>query len=90
MGEGQWQLEQDVLARLNELDVEAGEAIDRGDEEALAFALERMAMLVREQGEPLPAEDLHPSDVVVPPADLSLDEVRELLSEDGLIPDLPA
>jgi hypothetical protein len=44
---------------------------------------------VQSEGELLPASDLHPSDALVPPADLSLEETRQLFAEDGLIPDLP-
>ena len=49
-----------------------------------------MAELVRSKGEALPDDDLSASDIVIPPSDLTLDETRRLLSEDGLIPDLPA
>jgi len=45
---------------------------------------------VKSEGEKLPDDDLHPSDAIVPPEDLSLDEARELLTGEGLIPDLPA
>ena len=31
-----------------------------------------------------------PSDAVIPPEDLSLEEARELLEGEGLIPDVPA
>ena len=41
-------------------------------------------------GEPLPEDDLSASDLVIPPSDLTLEETRRLLSDDGLIPDLPA
>ena len=36
-----------------------------------------------------PDDDLTGSDVIVPPADLSLEEAQELLTGEGLIPDLP-
>ena len=49
-----------------------------------------MAELVRSQGEQLPEDDLSASDIVIPPSDLTLEETRRLLSDDGLIPDLPA
>jgi hypothetical protein len=34
-------------------------------------------------------EDLSPSDAVIPPEDLSLEEARELLQDEGFIPDVP-
>jgi hypothetical protein len=45
--------------------------------------------VVQSEGEALPAEDLSPSDILIPPADLTLEETRELFQDEGLIPDLP-
>jgi PspAA-like protein len=44
---------------------------------------------VRSRGEKLDDADLTPSDAIIPPEDLSLDEARELLEGEGLIPDVP-
>jgi hypothetical protein len=35
----------------------------------------------------LPADDLSPSDFVIPPSDLTLEETKRLFSPEGLIPD---
>ena len=48
-----------------------------------------MAALVRAEGRELAADDLSPSEAIIPPSDLTLDEMRDLMSDDGLIPDLP-
>jgi hypothetical protein len=45
--------------------------------------------LVRESGERLPDDDLTPSEAVVPPSDLTLEETRRLMEADGFIPDIP-
>lgn len=90
MGEGQYRVADGVQERLNELDDRAIAAIEAGDEPTLDQALDQMFELVRSEGERLPDEDLSPSDVIVPPSDLTLEETRELLSHDGFIPDIPA
>jgi hypothetical protein len=90
MGEGQYEVGDDLASELNELDETALEALEANDEERLDGILEQMAELVRSRGTQLPAEDLHPSDAIIPPVDLTLEETRELMSDDGLIPDLPA
>jgi chromosome condensin MukBEF complex kleisin-like MukF subunit len=90
MGEGQWRVDDSLQARLNDLDDDVARAVEAGDEEALRERLRELAEMVRSQGEKLSDDDLHPSDAIVPPDDLSLDEARELLSGEGLIPDLPA
>ena len=89
-GGGQYKVDDSLLDRLNELDDQAVAALERGDEEELDARLDEMADLVQSKGEPLPEDDLAASDIVIPPSDLTLEETRRLLSEDGLIPDLPA
>jgi PspA-Associated protein len=89
MGEGQWQLDDGLLARLNELDEETERAVEAGDETALHAALEALAAAVRNGGERLDDAHLTASDLIVPPADLSLAEARQLMLGEGLIPDLP-
>jgi hypothetical protein len=89
-GGGQYRVDESLLQQLNELDAQAVAALERNDEAELDARLDEMAELVRSQGEPLPEDDISASDVVIPPSDLTLDETRRLLSDDGLIPDLPA
>ena len=88
MGEGQYRLSDDVLTRLNELDDEAQAAIEAEDEPKLDRALDEMWQLVRSEGEPLPEDDLSPSDAAVPPSDMTLEETKRFLAPEGLIPDL--
>lgn len=90
MGEGQWRVDDGIAARLNELDNEVEQAVSNGDEAALWRGLQELAEVVRTNGEKLDDADLSPSDAIIPPEDLSLDEARELLEGEGLIPDLPA
>ena len=90
MGEGQYFLEEGALRRLNELDEQAMAALGREEETELDGYLDEMAELVRAEGKPLTHAELKPSDVVIPPSDLTLEETRKLFSEEGLIPDLPA
>jgi hypothetical protein len=89
MGEGQFELDEQSCAALNELDDAAVSALEAGDEETFRVRLRELAAAVRDHGTQLDDADLHPSDVIVPPDDLSLDEARELFSGEGLIPDIP-
>jgi PspA-Associated protein len=90
MGEGQYRVGDGVQGRLDALDNEAMNALDAENEGELDAKLDEMWELVRSEGEKLPDEDLSPSDVLIPPSDLTLQETRKLFAEDGLIPDLPA
>jgi hypothetical protein len=89
MGEGQFRVDDSLRERLNELDDQAMAALEASNEMELDQKLEQMFALVRAEGEPLADDDLSSSDVIIPPADLTLEETRELVSHDGLIPDLP-
>jgi PspAA-like protein len=90
MGEGQYRVEDDLREQLNELDDRAVAALEQNDEPKLDDVLDQMWQLVRERGEHLADEDLSPSDLIIPPSDLSLEETKKLFSEEGLVPDLPS
>jgi hypothetical protein len=90
MGEGQFEVDEEVVKGLNELDEQAEQALERGDQERLTELLERMGEAVRTNGARVPDDDLSPSEGIVPPSDLTLEEAHELFEGDGLIPDLPA
>lgn len=89
MGEGQYEVDDALAGRLNQIDDEVGRAVDAGDQAAMSDALRRLAAAVREAGTRLDDSDISSSDAVVPPEDLTLDEAHELLEGEGLIPDLP-
>ena len=90
MGEGQYRIDEELHGELHRLDERAVAAIDAEDEVELDARLDDMWRLVRERGERLPDDDLRASDLIIPPSDLTLEETRQLFSEQGLIPDLPA
>lgn len=89
LGEGQFEVDDEVAKGLNDLDDQAERALEAGDESQLSELLVRMAEAVRTNGTRLPEEDLSPSEAIIPPEDLSLEEARRLFEEEGLIPDLP-
>lgn len=90
MGEGQYRLDDSLLERLNELDDEATAAVEAGDEPKLDKTLDEMFELVKSEGKALADDEIASSDVVVPPSDLTLEETRQLMTEEGFIPDLPS
>lgn len=89
MNEGQYKTDEDVRRELDALDDQAVAALEAGDEATLDARLDDMWRLVQERGERLRDDDLSTSDVIIPPADLTLEETRALFSDEGLIPDLP-
>lgn len=86
LGEGQYDLADDALTALNGLDEQIEAAIEAGDEPMFRTALEGLLAAVRSSGTHHDTASLDESDLILPPADATIDEVRELLSDDGLIP----
>ena len=86
LGEGQYDVADDALDRLNEYDAAVESAVEAGDTEAFTAALVTLLDGVRTVGVPHEVDSLDESDLILPPADASIDEVRALLRDDGLIP----
>ena len=86
LGEGQWELAEEHLTELNKLDDEVEAAVEHGDEAVFTAKLGALLDAVRTGGTPLPADSLEDSDLILPPSDATIEEVRALLSDEGLIP----
>ena len=88
LGEGQYDVSDEALDRLNELDSAVETAVETGDEEGFAAAMAALLDGVRTVGVAHAVDSLDESDLILPPADATIDEVRELLAEsdEGLIP----
>lgn len=84
--EGQYEVTDEVVGALNTLDDELVTAIEAGDQGHFERSLAELLERVRESGSRVSDDYLGPSDLVLPPADASLKEVRAMLSEEGLIP----
>jgi hypothetical protein len=86
LGEGQFDVADHALGRLNELDARLEAAVEAGDEAAFASALTGLLDGVRTAGVAHPADSLEESDLILPHPDATIDQVRQLLNDDGLIP----
>jgi hypothetical protein len=86
-GEGQYELDDSHHAKLNELDDAAVAAVEADDEDKFHEVFEELLQFVRQNGSTVADDDLRPSDVILPPADLSFVEAGEDFSGDGLVPD---
>jgi hypothetical protein len=86
MGEGQVRLADSHLTELNKLDDVLLQEMENGDGPGFRRTLQALLAKVRELGEPLPDDSLEPSELILPSQDATLEEVRDLLRDDGLIP----
>lgn len=90
LGEGQYEVSDDLMEQLGELDEKAMGALEQEDETALTALVAKMGELVRSMGERIADDRLVSSEIVVPDSDSTLEELRGLRDEDGFIPDPPA
>ncbi len=86
LGEGQYDVADGALERLNALDSAVEAAVEADDEAAFSTALAALVDGVRTAGVPRAADTLDESDLILPPSDATIAEVRDLLGDDGLIP----
>jgi hypothetical protein len=86
LGEGQLQVDDSATDELNVLDAALEKAVNSGDEQTFRPALAALLDRVRSLGTPLAPDAIEPSDLILPYADASLTDVREMLIDGGLIP----
>jgi hypothetical protein len=86
LGQGQFEVDDTATAELNQLDTDLETAVDENDQAAFTAALASLLAYVRAQGSPLPPDTLESSDLILPNEDSSMDEVRKMLTDEGLIP----
>jgi hypothetical protein len=84
--EGQYELSADDADTLGVLDNEAVAACESGSEQQFSDAFGRLIEFVRTNGRPVPEESLEPSEVIIPPPDVSFEEAKAEFSGEGLIP----
>jgi hypothetical protein len=88
LSEGQWELSDEAVRSLNELDEAVEQAVAADDPARLGRALQSLHDRVRAAGTAVADDALQDSDLILPAADSTLEDVRRLLSEseEGLIP----
>jgi hypothetical protein len=86
MGEGQLEVDDASVAELNKLDSSLEAAVEKRDEAAFTAALQALLAKARSLGTALPADAIEPSDLILPREGATIEEVRELLADGGLIP----
>jgi hypothetical protein len=87
MGEGQYRVDSCLLDDLNKIDNRIVDHVSKGDQKKFKKDLGQMISTIKAKGEPLDPVEILPSDIIVPPENLTLDEARRVFSGQGLIED---
>lgn len=89
-GEGQYELDDAAVHKLDELDTKLTDAVHSGNVEEFHKLLHETITFVQGSGAPVPDDQVVPSEVIIPPDDVSLDEARNFFTDEGLMAPLPA
>ena len=85
--EDQYELAEDLLQEVNDLDNQVVAAVEAGDEAKFRQLFDQLLELVRTKGTKLADDDLRESQVILPPSDVDLAEAARDFSGEGVIPD---
>ena len=85
LGEGQFRLDDSQIGKVNKIDNQIVEHVQKSNKAEYRRELAKLISTVKELGEPLDPVEILPSDIIIPPEDLSLEEARKVFCEDGLI-----
>lgn len=86
LGEGQLRVDDSAASELSHLDAKLETAVQGNDEPGFRASLSELLARVRAIGRPVEPGDLEPSELILPGPDATMEEVRKLLTGDGLIP----
>ena len=85
LGEGQFRLDDNLVNKVNKIDNQIVDHVQKGNKTEFLRDLAKLISTVKELGEPLDPVEIMPSDIIIPPEDLSLEEARKVFCDEGLI-----
>jgi hypothetical protein len=85
LGDGQFRLDDNLLDRVNKIDNKIVSHVSQGNRKEYAEDLANLISTVKELAEPLDPVEIIPSDIIIPPSDLSFEEARQVFCREGLI-----
>ena len=85
--EGQYRFPGALMDRLKELDRHIVEAVAVEDEAEFHRLYAAMVSLVKNEGKPLPHDEIMESELILPPPDIPLGEAKDLFARPDLVHD---
>jgi len=88
MGQGQFTVDNKTLRELSKVDNSIVQLVssDRPDDAEFKKRLAQLTDIVEMTGKPLNPKDIIQSDIILPSADLSVDDAKKLFKGEGVIP----
>jgi hypothetical protein len=90
MGHGQFSVDHKILQRLNEIDDLLVQLVsaDRPNDSEFKKHLIELTKIVEQNGKQLDSKEIIQSDIILPSADLSVDEAKRLFTGEGVVPEI--
>jgi hypothetical protein len=85
MADNQYRVAPEHEAEITRLDIEMDAAVQANDDPKFRAALADLIQHVQGEGTVVPDEELVPSDVMIPAADMTLAEAKEVLSKSAAL-----
>jgi hypothetical protein len=84
--EGQFDIDGRDLDTINDLDNQLVSAVAAGNEQQFGVIFAKLMKTVREHGKAVPIDQFVESDIILPAADSSMEDVQHLFVGEGLVP----
>lgn len=84
IGQGQYRVDSSVFDTLNRIDNRIVGYVEKGNEKGYRKGLDELIGTIVSEGKKVPGKEIIESDVIVPPADMSLDEARQVFRGTGI------
>lgn len=90
MGHGQFSVDYKILQRLNEIDDLLVGLVrsDKPNDNEFKKHLIELTKIVEQNGKQLDSKEIIQSDIILPSADLSVDEAKRLFTGEGVVPEI--
>lgn len=85
LGEGQYRLDDSLVERINKIDNQIVGHVSRGEKAEYSRDLANLISTIKELAKPVDPVAILPSDIIIPPSDLSFEEAKKVFCDEGLI-----
>lgn len=84
IGQGQYRIDSSLFDDLNKIDNRIVGYVEKGNTKAYRKGLSEMIGIIVSEGKKVPSKEIIESDIIVPPADMSLEEARQVFKGSGI------
>jgi hypothetical protein len=84
MGKGQFHVKSGLFDELNRIDNRIVEYVQKGNEKEYKKSLAELIGIILREGQAVDDRELIESDIIVPPADMTLEEAKQVFTGTGI------